>query len=259
MSENLTRHPVWELIDGILVVNLDTSTERMETFREVNALKLPWEKVSRLSAVLGRALPTYGQRPWFTESTGERARFWGGTAGCALSHRKAIEQAKAEGWRNVLILEDDAHVTSGKKELDFLQDLLQNLGGKYMLYLGYNRPEPYGRIVAKGDEVKMILCKGRLQHGSVILGILGLVARGDADFSARLLRRQLEKRNPEPNLSGGSCGIEGVDHAAQNLLAHAATVIGNRETQRFLGFLENDFDQRCPRLNRILGDIKDVE
>lgn len=185
MSENLTHHPVWELIDGILVVNLDTSTERMETFREVNALKLPWEKVSRLSAVLGRALPTYGQRPWFTESTGERARFWGGTAGCALSHRKAIEQAKAEGWRNVLILEDDAHVTSGKKELDFLQDLLQNLGGKYMLYLGYNRPEPYGRIVAKGDEVNLWQVEGVLATHAYLLPesmydtVLALLPRED--------------------------------------------------------------------------------
>ena len=51
-------HQAWDNIDGILVINLDTSLERMEKFKIDNAGTLPAEKIHRLSAVYGRALPT---------------------------------------------------------------------------------------------------------------------------------------------------------------------------------------------------------
>ena len=162
-------HPVWDKIDGILVINLDTSVERMEQFKASNAGKLPFDKVQRLSAVLGRGLPTYGKAPWFTEQTGERARFWGGTAGCALSHRKAIERAKSEGWRNVLILEDDAVVRPDADALDTLNLALDSLQGDYMLYLGFNKPVPYGRKLIEGNGVNLWQVEGVLAtHGYLI-------------------------------------------------------------------------------------------
>lgn len=144
MSESTVKHNAWDLIDGILVINLDTSLERMESFMQANANTLPLDKVHRLSAVLGRALPTYGKAPWFTERTAERAPYWGGAGGCALSHAKAIARAKAEGWRNVLIMEDDVVTGQHPDALSILAYALQNLKGDYMLYLGYSRPTPYG-------------------------------------------------------------------------------------------------------------------
>lgn len=164
-----TLHPVWDKIDGILVINLDTSVERMEQFKASNAGKLPFDKVQRLSAVLGRGLPTYGKTPWFTEQTGERARFWGGTAGCALSHRKAIEKAREEKWQNVLILEDDAVFHSTSAGLNLLAESLESLTGDYMLYLGYNKPVPYGRKQMKGDGVNLWQVEGVLAtHGYLL-------------------------------------------------------------------------------------------
>ena len=145
--DNCSLHPAWNSVDGILVINLDISKERMETFLQNNAGKLPLEKVHRLSGVLGRELPTYGQPPWFTARTMERARFWGGTAGCALSHRKAIERAKAEGWRNVLVMEDDAVMLDNADAMDLFEHALSECKGDYMLYLGYSRPTPYGSMV----------------------------------------------------------------------------------------------------------------
>ena len=68
-------------IDGILVINMDSSPERYEHFMSTVGVHLPAEKLERISAVAGRELPSYGKAPWFTEKTGERARFWGGTGG----------------------------------------------------------------------------------------------------------------------------------------------------------------------------------
>ncbi len=145
-------HPVWNEIDGILVINLDSSRERMDKFMADNAETMPLDKVHRLSAVYGRELPSYGKEPWFTARTAERASYWGGAGGCSLSHAKAIARAKAEGWRNVLIMEDDVVTGQHPDALAMLEYALQNIKGDYMLYLGYSRPTPYGSAVQKSGE-----------------------------------------------------------------------------------------------------------
>lgn len=149
---NPALHPVWNEIDGILVINLDSSRERMDKFLADNAETLPLDKVHRLSAVYGRALPSYGKEPWFTARTAERASYWGGAGGCSLSHAKAIARAKAEGWRNVLIMEDDVVTGQHPDALAMLEYALKNIKGDYMLYLGYSRPTPYGCAVQKSGE-----------------------------------------------------------------------------------------------------------
>lgn len=145
-------HPAWDMVDGILVINLDTSKERMEKFLRDNAESMPLDKVHRLSAVYGRALPSYGKTPWFTEKTADRSAYWGGAGGCALSHAKAIAKAREEGWRNVLIMEDDVIAGTNPDALAMMEYALQNLQGEYMLYLGYSRPTPYGSRVKQTGE-----------------------------------------------------------------------------------------------------------
>lgn len=148
MSEqNKNLHAAWAKIDGIQVINLDTFPDRMEKFLADNRKIVPLEKVHRLIAVDGRKLPGYGEPPWFMPRTMERAYFWGGTAGCTLSHRKAIEHAKNAGWRNVLVLEDDVRILDNSAAMDMLEYALDHLSGRYLLYLGYSRPTPYGRKV----------------------------------------------------------------------------------------------------------------
>lgn len=149
---NQKLHSAWDKVDGILVINLDSSKDRMDKFLQDNGDRLPLEKVHRLSAVLGRSLPSYGKSPWFTERTGERASYWGGAGGCALSHAKAIATAKEKGWRNVLIMEDDVVTGMHPDALAMLEYALEHLNGKYMLYLGYSRPTPYGRSVQSSGE-----------------------------------------------------------------------------------------------------------
>lgn len=140
------------LIDGVVVINLDSSSDRLKTFMERTGAQFPAGKVERISAVLGRALPGYGEAPWFTEKTGERARFWGGTAGCALSHQKAIRHAKKQGWKNVLIFEDDACLLQEQGMWDLIAKTLTLAEGRYLFYLGYNKPTPFGRRWIKGTE-----------------------------------------------------------------------------------------------------------
>lgn len=151
----------WDLIDGILVINLDTDKERLEQFYANNAL-LPADKVHRLDACRGRALPGFGEKPWFTERTGERAGYWGGVAGCTMSHRRAIETAKKNGWRNVIILEDDVRFPQDPAAMNALRAALETLSGAYMLYLGYSRPNPYGTPVLRTAEHELWKVEGIL-------------------------------------------------------------------------------------------------
>lgn len=137
-----------DMVDGILVINMDTSTARYATFVQAAQGILPMERVERLSAVAGPLLPGYGEPPWFTERTGGRAKAWAGAAGCALSHRKGIETARERGWRSVLLLEDDALPMPAEGAAELLL-AARALRGAYMLYLGYNRPVPHGTLMAE--------------------------------------------------------------------------------------------------------------
>ncbi len=138
----------WQGVDGVVVINMDSNPERMNTFQAKVVTHLPSVRFERLSAVAGRELDSYGKAPWFTEKTGERARFWGGTAGCALSHRNAVRLAQERGWRNILIFEDDAVLKAPELAGIVVAEALAHMDGRYLFYLGYNKPAPYGQRVA---------------------------------------------------------------------------------------------------------------
>lgn len=144
-----------ENIDGIAVINMDSRPDRFAQFMEKAGVYLPEEKIQRISAVVGRELPTFGKAPWFTELTGERAGFWGGTGGCALAHRKAIEWAKEKKWRHVLVFEDDVAIEPHDGAAGLLDRALAELTGPYMLYLGYNRPAPYGHCCMENTGLEL--------------------------------------------------------------------------------------------------------
>ncbi len=168
-KSQLSHSSVWDAVDGILVLNLDKSPERMERFREKNGQSFPAEKLVRISAAYGREFPGYGKGPWFTERTGERAPFWAGTAGCAVSHRRAVEYAAAQGWKNVLIMEDDAVLKATDDALKMLQYALHTLSGRYMLYPGFSRPTPYGKCVSREGDASLWKVEGVLSTYSYIV------------------------------------------------------------------------------------------
>ena len=135
----------WNMVDGVLVVNLDNRPDRWQDLQTVTAAVVPPAKLHRLPATLGAALPGFGAPPWFRGR--KRDRTWAGRAGCTLSHRAAIAHAKQQGWRTVLILEDDIKLEPA------LAEVLAGLPAAFrdshwdVCYLGYTDPvSPYRTI-----------------------------------------------------------------------------------------------------------------
>jgi hypothetical protein len=132
----------WDMIDGVLVVNLDSRPDRWQDLQARTAGFIPADKLHRLPATLGAALPGFGVPPWFRGR--KRDRTWAGRAGCTLSHRAAIAHAKSHNWRTVLILEDDIELEPALAEV--LAGLPAALRGSDwdVCYLGFTDPvSPY--------------------------------------------------------------------------------------------------------------------
>ncbi|ODU04713.1 MAG: hypothetical protein ABS89_03515 [Thiobacillus sp. SCN 63-1177] len=132
----------WEMIDGVLVVNLDSRPDRWQQVQALVAGLIPADKLQRLPATAGMALPGYGTQPWFRGR--KRDRTWAGRAGCTLSHRAAIAHARQQGWRTLLILEDDIELSPALSTV--LAALTDALAGRDwdVCYLGYTDPvAPY--------------------------------------------------------------------------------------------------------------------
>ncbi len=155
MTDIETARSLWESLDGCVVINLASRPDRYEAFMKSVASVLPASKIHRITAVNGRDLPSFGKAPWFTESTGTRANYWGGAGGCVLSHRNAIAYAKSQNWRNVLIFEDDVTLQPNQDVLSMLGASLPTLTRPYMLYLGYNKPSPYGICCVEHGEASL--------------------------------------------------------------------------------------------------------
>src|SRR6478609_5541833 len=58
-------NPFWQMIDGVVVINLDSRPDRWTQFQAATRDIIPAEKLHRLTARLGRDIPGYNQRPWF--------------------------------------------------------------------------------------------------------------------------------------------------------------------------------------------------
>src|SRR5512138_1755182 len=140
----------WDMIDGVLVVNLDSRPDRWRELQAAVAGVVPAHKLHRLPATLGAALPGFGAPPWFRGR--KRDKTWAGRAGCALSHRAAIAYAREQGWRTVLILEDDIEFAPALNAvLSALPAALQAADWQ-VCYLGFTDPVSPYRTLARLPE-----------------------------------------------------------------------------------------------------------
>jgi GR25 family glycosyltransferase involved in LPS biosynthesis len=149
----------WDMIDGVLVVNLDNRPDRWRDVQAVTADFIPADKLHRLPATLGAALPGYGVPPWFRGR--KRDKTWAGRAGCTLSHRAVIAYAKQQSWRTVLILEDDIELDPALGEV--LAGLPVALHGNHwdVCYLGYTDPvSPYKTLAQLPAEHSLCAVSG---------------------------------------------------------------------------------------------------
>ena len=136
---------------GVCVINLDSRTDRWETFRREILPHFEGLPVDRISATLGTQIPGYGKAPFFRGR--KRDRTWAARGGCTLSHRAALLHAKAKGWRNLLILEDDITIetTPAPEFLNALQNAFQSTHFD-VCYLGFTDPvAPFRQLVELGS------------------------------------------------------------------------------------------------------------
>ncbi len=76
----------WDYIDTVIYINLKKRKDRrVRITRQLKKIGIPKEKIVRIEAI----------------------EYHPGHIGCTKSHILALETAKAHGWQNVLILEDD--------------------------------------------------------------------------------------------------------------------------------------------------------
>lgn len=143
-----------DTVDAILIINLDEASERWEKIHHSFSELGLEEKLHRISAVRGAELPGFGQPPWFREQTRPRAKKIAGSAGCVLSHAKAIRYAlQHPEWETVLILEDDA--VPCKTALDDSSELLKSFTQSQnwdIIYLGHTGTSRHSALAAKASE-----------------------------------------------------------------------------------------------------------
>ena len=136
---------------GVCVINLDSRTDRWETFQREILPQFEGLPVDRISATLGTQIPGYGKAPYFRGR--KRDRTWAARGGCTLSHRNAMLHAKAKGWSHLLILEDDITIetTPSPEFLNALQNAFQSMHFD-VCYLGFTDPvAPFRQLVDLGS------------------------------------------------------------------------------------------------------------
>lgn len=109
---------MWEFVDKVVYINLDHREDRrniMNTFFKDG--QIPTDKIERFSAI----------------------RHTLGIIGCAMGHIQILKKAKREGWKSVLILEDDLQWVKFEENYKKLEELVSTpnwdvcmLGGLYM-------------------------------------------------------------------------------------------------------------------------------
>lgn len=186
----------WNLVDGVLVINLDHRTDRWDQAQGELAGWVPPEKLHRLPAVLGRELPGYQSPQWFRSNS--RSTTWAGRAGCLLSHRNALRLARERQLRWTLILEDDVRLNSAtiSAVADPLADFLIAVELRPgIVYLGHQEVRhPVRQLAGLTDSHRLYEISGCLTthaylvHAETIPRLLARWPSGDGEVW-RWLRR----------------------------------------------------------------------
>jgi glycosyl transferase family 25 len=116
---------MWEFVDKVIYINLDHRQDRrdiMKLFFEKG--QIPEDKIVRFPAIKGR-------------KTGE---------GCLLSHTGVLILAKQNGWKNILILEDDLQWLDFEPAYKQLCELVEKPKWDVILLTGFYRKYDFPRI-----------------------------------------------------------------------------------------------------------------
>ena len=116
---------MWEFVDKFIYINLDHRQDRrdiMSKFFEEG--QIPPEKVVRFSAI---------KRSY-------------GALGCLESHAEVLKLAKKEGWKNIMILEDDMEWIDFKEGYLRLEDMVNLPNWNVILLVGWYHKYKFPRV-----------------------------------------------------------------------------------------------------------------
>jgi glycosyl transferase family 25 len=175
---------MFKAVDKVVYINLDSRKDRRAEIERELLRAFPAAKIQRFPAIRVDDWPVVPPRrivPRVTHTLISRRK---GHIGCTKSHIAVLEKALAEGWANVLIVEDDLEWTNyeaGAQRFNFLLKA------------------PYDVIVLGGSHAHYHNGTGRLQSSQTTTGYI--VA---AHYYATLLTNLKEGLR---NLEAGALGI----------------------------------------------------
>ena len=144
-----------DYFDKLICINLDKRKDRLqESWKQWSANNLI---VERMSAVEGNPMEWRHVRDRDAGINAIKKSSWTGAAGCMASHVNIWKRAKAEGWKNVLIIEDDC---------DFIPDLQNKFNELIkevpadwdMLYFGGLHEDRGGRFIPEKISENVVKC-----------------------------------------------------------------------------------------------------
>jgi glycosyl transferase family 25 len=148
-----------EHIHRIVYINLERRTDRRQQLeRELQTLQIPAAKIERFPAIVRE----------------------NGLVGCAESHLAVLQRAQAEGWPNVLVLEDDFLPAVGADQWqERLQQFVDDVPDYDVLLLAYSltQAQPHA---ARGAEktLEAQTTAGYLVHSRFYDKLLANLAAG---------------------------------------------------------------------------------
>lgn len=138
---------IFDYIDHIYYINLDRREDRrLHVENEIRAFDPGMEHTTRFSAI---------EYSGAFVDTDTRNR---GAIGCSLSHIQIAKMCKENGYKNVLVLEDDFKLNVCMQEFDMLMEhFFKNVRSFYFLLLGTSKSS--SRLVTKriDDELSSVV------------------------------------------------------------------------------------------------------
>jgi glycosyl transferase family 25 len=121
---------MWEFVDKVIYINLDHREDRLEIMKKFFAdTKIPLDKVIRFSAI--------------------KRSF--GALGCTESHMGVLKLAKSNGWKNILILEDDLQILNFNEGYRKLEELVALPKWDVIMLTGWYYRHNLPRVYSAGN------------------------------------------------------------------------------------------------------------